>query len=81
VVALAERLQLRHHSAVGLIDRLVSQKLVARTPSTRDRRQVFVQLTPRRAGAGTALRVARPATEAVGPEFTPLLQKLSGVDQ
>ena len=44
---LAERLQLRHHSAVGLIDRLVAEKLVARAPSARDRRQVFVQLSRR----------------------------------
>lgn len=44
---LAERLQLRHHSAVGLVDRLVADKWVARVPSARDRRQVFVQLTGR----------------------------------
>jgi len=44
---LAERLQLRHHSAVGLIDRLVAEELVARAPSAKDRRQVYVQLTRR----------------------------------
>jgi len=43
---LAERLELRHHSTVGLIDRLVADHLAERTPSTQDRRQVFVQLTP-----------------------------------
>ena len=42
---LAERLQLRHHSTVGLIDRLVADNLAERAPSTQDRRQVFVQLT------------------------------------
>lgn len=42
---LAERLQLRHHSAVGLVDRLAREKLVRRTPSTKDRRQVFIELT------------------------------------
>src|ERR1039458_6961028 len=41
---LAERLQLRHHSAVGLVDRLVAERLMARSPSARDRRQVYVQL-------------------------------------
>ena len=35
---LAERLQLRHHSAVGLIDRLVAEKLAVRVPSAEDRR-------------------------------------------
>lgn len=44
---LAERLQLRHHSAVGLIDRMVLEKLVERAASKKDRRQVFIQLTPR----------------------------------
>ena len=42
---LAERLQLRPHSVVGLIDRLAAEKLVARTPSNEDRRQVLIQLT------------------------------------
>ena len=43
---LAERLQIRHHSAVGLVDRLVTQKLVAREAAADDRRQVYVRLTP-----------------------------------
>jgi DNA-binding MarR family transcriptional regulator len=47
VSELAERLQLRHHSAVGLIDRLAEEKLVLRTPSNKDRRQVLIRLTPR----------------------------------
>lgn len=44
---LAERLQIQHHSAVGLVDRLVAQDLAARQPAETDRRQVFVTLTPR----------------------------------
>lgn len=44
---LAERLQLRHHSAVGLIDRLVEEELVLRISSDKDRRQVLIRLTPR----------------------------------
>jgi DNA-binding MarR family transcriptional regulator len=47
VSELAERLQIRHHSAVGLIDRMVSQGLMVRQPDDDDRRQVFVSLTPR----------------------------------
>jgi DNA-binding MarR family transcriptional regulator len=43
---LAERLQVRHHSAVGLVDRLVRQKLVRREHSSADRRRVEVRLTP-----------------------------------
>jgi DNA-binding MarR family transcriptional regulator len=44
---LAERLHLRHHSAVGLVDRLVTQRLVRREPSETDRRRVHVALTPK----------------------------------
>ena len=42
---LAERLQIRHHSAVELIDRMVSHGLVERLQSQRDRRQVIISLT------------------------------------
>jgi DNA-binding MarR family transcriptional regulator len=42
---LAEQLQIAHHSAVGLVDRLSSQKLIIREASTEDRRQVYVTLT------------------------------------
>ncbi len=44
---IAERLHLRHHSAVGLVDRLMARKLVARTPSAADRRRLEIRLTPR----------------------------------
>ena len=42
---LAEHLQLRHHSVVGLIDRLAECGLVRRTRAEDDRRQVRVRLT------------------------------------
>ena len=42
---LAERLCIRHHSAVGLVDRLCANGLVRRTSSDEDRRQVLVELT------------------------------------
>jgi DNA-binding MarR family transcriptional regulator len=44
---LAERLFLRHHSAVGLIDRLEAHGYVRRTPSVLDHRQLCVVLLPR----------------------------------
>jgi len=47
VSTLAERLQIRHHSAVGLIDRLEQRGLVERSRNAADRRQVFVRLTSR----------------------------------
>ncbi len=42
---LAERLQIRHHSAVGLVDRLSDQGLLKREQSNEDRRRVFVALS------------------------------------
>lgn len=42
---LAEELLIRHHSAVGLVDRLVERGLVERARAAVDRRQVRVRLT------------------------------------
>src|SRR5215831_3867382 len=44
---LAERLSLRHHSTVELVDRLEAHGLVKRTRGKEDRRQVLVSLQPR----------------------------------
>src|ERR1035441_9837177 len=46
VRTLSERLCLRHHSTVELIDRLVEQGAVARRHSVQDRREVLIELTP-----------------------------------
>jgi DNA-binding MarR family transcriptional regulator len=46
VRTLSERLCLRHHSTVELIDRLVEQGAVARRHSEKDRREVLIELTP-----------------------------------
>jgi len=45
--ALSERLLLKHHSAVELVDRMELNKLVARSRGQQDRRQVFVRLQPK----------------------------------
>ncbi len=44
---LAERLQIRHHSAVELVDRLVERGMVARRRHDGDRRRVVVVLRPK----------------------------------
>lgn len=79
---LAERLQLRHHTAVELLDRLVDLKLVSREQSTTDRRHVHVQLTAR---GGQILNKLSSAHEEqlrrIGPKLTGLLERLgSGAD-
>jgi DNA-binding MarR family transcriptional regulator len=45
--ALAERLQIRHHSAVELVDRMEKRKLFRRERSSTDRRRVLVRMTAR----------------------------------
>lgn len=45
--SLAAWLGIRHHSAVGLVDRLAKGKLVARIPDPDDRRRMRLALTPR----------------------------------
>ena len=44
---IADFMQLRHHTVVGLVDRCQATGLVLRTTSTSDRRKVEVSLTPR----------------------------------
>lgn len=45
ITELAEALQIRHHAAVGLVDRCEGARLIRRTPDPQDRRQVRVFLT------------------------------------
>jgi DNA-binding MarR family transcriptional regulator len=45
ITYVADRLQVRHHSAVGLVDRLAQRGLVERERNDDDRRQVLVHLT------------------------------------
>ena len=42
---LAERLQIKHHSAVGLVNRLEAENLIDRIPAPDDRRKVLISLT------------------------------------
>jgi len=82
VSELAERLQLRHHSTVGLIDRLEAEKLVARRPSHEDRRQVLIHLT--NLGERTLEKLSAVHNEQlkrIGPELSLLLEQLSGVEE
>ena len=47
VTLLAQRLLIKHNSAVGLVDRMAELGLVVRRPSERDRRSVMLQITAR----------------------------------
>jgi DNA-binding MarR family transcriptional regulator len=44
---LSDRLQIKHHSTVGLVNRLEAEKLIVRSSAPDDRRKVFISLTKR----------------------------------
>ena len=75
--ALAERLQIRHHSAVELVDRLVARGLVDRRRNGDDGRAVEVSLRP--AGEAVLRRLALCSTAELksdGPELVSMLARL-----
>jgi DNA-binding MarR family transcriptional regulator len=77
--ALAERLQLRHHSTVELLDRLVARGLLRRRRDSQDRREVVVSLRP--AGEAVLRRLALYSLRelrAEGPALVRSLQRLIG---
>jgi DNA-binding MarR family transcriptional regulator len=75
---LAERLQIKHHSTVELVDRMKAQGLVEREPSQRDRRQVCIVLTDYGAEMlGKTASANRRQLRRLGPELQTLLARLS----
>ena len=75
---LAEKLQVRHNSAVGLVDRLVADGYVERKHSTEDARKVFVSLTTSGLQALERLSTAhREELRRIGPIFRSLLDEVA----
>ena len=82
----AERMQLRHHSVVELVDRLERRQLLRREHSRTDRRQVILRLTPR--GERILTRLARQriselrtAAPALVRTLTMVLRSTQGIPQ
>jgi DNA-binding MarR family transcriptional regulator len=74
---LAARLQLRHHSTVGLVDRLVRRQLLRRRPSPTDGRRVELQLTARGERLLHRLSAAHwRELRQLGPELRRALQEI-----
>jgi len=71
---MAEWLQIKHHSAVGLVDRLESQNLVTRKRSKGDKRRVLVHITVK--GRRVLQRLARLNKEELR-RLKPQIQQLS----
>lgn len=74
---LAEQLQLRHHSAVGLVQRLVGRSLLERRTSRRDRRRVTLVPTAQGRRVLAALASAHKAElRRQRPQLISLLKSL-----
>jgi DNA-binding MarR family transcriptional regulator len=70
ISGLAALLLIKHHSAVGMVDRLEKQGIVRRETSPHDRRVVALRLTARGARAlGKLAAVHRAELRRVAPEF------------
>lgn len=75
---LAERLQIRHHSAVGLVNRLHAIGLIDREQDEHDRRQVYVSLTPHGQEVLQELTAAhKHELRVIARELTRLLETIS----
>ena len=74
---LAEQLQVRHHSTVGIVDQLVLRQAVVREVAPEDRRKTLLTLTEK--GAEMIARLAPPHREELSrlsPEMIQTLQQL-----
>src|SRR5215469_1971102 len=79
IAYLAERLQIQHNSAVELVDRLVKKGLITRTRGQQDRREVYVQLTPRGERILDELtRHTRSELRSAAPALVASLRRLTG---
>ena len=77
IAEIAERLQIQHHSAVELVNRLEAGGFVQRERGSQDRREVLLQLTP---GGEKVLRELslhhRSELRSQGPALLDSLQQL-----
>jgi DNA-binding MarR family transcriptional regulator len=74
---ISERLQVKHHTAVSLLDKLETRKLAERRRVATDRRNVHVQLTD--AGASLLARLApihHRELRSLSPEIINALRRL-----
>lgn len=77
---IAERLQLRHHSTVELLDRMAEHGLIERTRDTADQRRVLITLTS--AGEDILKKLSllhRTELRSSGPDLVEALNALIGL--
>jgi len=82
IVELSERLQIKHHSAVGLLNRLEAERMITRSPSQNDRRKVFISLT----GHGVSVlkklsHIHREELRRLTPQLRVLLKRINKLSE
>jgi DNA-binding MarR family transcriptional regulator len=77
IAEVAERLQIHHHSAVELVNRLEARGFVRRERGSEDRREVLLQLTPKGEKVLKELSLYhREELRSQGPALLDVLQQL-----
>lgn len=77
---LSERLQIKHHSAVGLLNRLEAQNLIRREQSDHDRREIYIALTERGEELLEQLTaVHQKELQLIAPQLSGILKNLKRV--
>ena len=75
--ALAEHLQVRHHSAVGLVDRLVERGMVRRYRDPSDLRRALISLTG--AGESVLAELSKVHMEELKTRAKPLISAMAAI--
>src|SRR5574339_455763 len=79
---LSERLQIKHHSTVGLVNRLEAEKLITRSPAQDDRRKVFISLTKQGLSILKKLsEIHREELQRLTPQLRLLLKRINKLSQ
>jgi DNA-binding MarR family transcriptional regulator len=75
---LSDRLQIKHHSTVGLVNRLEAERLILRSPAPDDRRKVFISLTKRGLSMLEKLsNIHREELQRLSPQLRSLLRGIN----
>jgi DNA-binding MarR family transcriptional regulator len=79
---LSECLQIKHHSAVGLLNRLEAEGLITRSPDPNDGRKVFISLTRQGSSILTRLsNIHREELRRLTPQLRLLLKRISKISE
>jgi DNA-binding MarR family transcriptional regulator len=79
---LSDRLQIKHHSTVGLVNRLEAEKLITRSSAKDDHRKVFICLTTRGISILEKLSdIHREELKRLNPQLRLLLKRIEKLSE